>query len=51
VAASVAQEAHRVRLTLSGRQGRRVAWLSRAEFGLLCDDPAVRAALGSGAPP
>jgi hypothetical protein len=50
MAATVAQEAHRVRLTLHGRQGRREAWLTRAEFGLLCDDPAVRAALGSEQP-
>jgi len=50
MAATVAQEAHRVRLTLHGRQGRREAWLTRAEFGLLCDDPAVRAALGAEQP-
>jgi hypothetical protein len=48
-AATVALEAERVRLTLQGRRTRRVAWLTRAEFRLLCDHPAVRAALGAGA--
>jgi hypothetical protein len=47
--ASVAHEAARVRLTLQGRRTRRIAWLTRAEFRLLCDHPAVRAALGAGA--
>jgi hypothetical protein len=45
-AATVALEQERVRLTLQGRRTRRVAWLSRTEFRLLCDHPAVRAALG-----
>lgn len=47
--ASVASERERVRLELSSRRGRRTAWLSRKEFELLCDDPAVRAALGEAA--
>jgi len=46
---SVAREAERVRLTLRGRRGERTAWLTRAEFRLLCDAPAVRAALGDAA--
>jgi hypothetical protein len=45
----VAAEAERVRLTLRGRRGERTAWLTRAEFRLLCDAPAVRAALGPAA--
>lgn len=45
-AATVAREAGRVRLTLRGRRGSRTAWLSRAEFRLLCGSAAVRAALG-----
>jgi hypothetical protein len=45
-AATVTREAERVRLTLRTKRGSRVAWLSRAEFRLLCGDPAVRAALG-----
>lgn len=48
-AATVAREAHRVRLTLRGRRGERTAWLTRAEFRLLCDAPVVRAALGDAA--
>lgn len=48
-AASVAREAERVRLTLRGRRGLRTAWLSRAEFRLLCGSPAVQAALGDAA--
>jgi len=47
--ATVAPEAGRFRLTLRGRRGSRTAYLSRAEFRLLCGSPAVRAALG-GAP-
>ena len=46
---SVAREAERVRLTLRGRRGERTAWLTSAEFRLLCDAPAVRAALGDAA--
>jgi hypothetical protein len=45
-AATVAREAERIRLTLRGKRGSRVAWLSRAEFRILCGNPAVRAALG-----
>jgi len=48
-AATVAREAERIRLTLRGRRGERTAWLTRAEFRLLCDAPAVRAALGDAA--
>jgi hypothetical protein len=48
-AASVAREAERVRLTLRSRRGSRTAWLTRAEFRLLCGSPAVRAALGDAA--
>jgi hypothetical protein len=48
-AATVAREAERVRLTLRGKRGQRIAWLTRAEFRLLCDSPAVRAALGDAA--
>ncbi len=46
VAASVARDAERVRLTLRTARASRTAWLTRAEFRLLCDSPAVRAALG-----
>jgi len=48
-AATVAREAERVRLTLRGRRTERTAWLTRAEFRLLCDAPAVRTALGPAA--
>jgi hypothetical protein len=48
-AVTVAREAERVRLTLRGRRSERIAWLTRAEFRLLCDAPAVRAALGDAA--
>lgn len=48
-AATVAREAERIRLTLHGRRGSRTAWLTRAEFRLLCGSPAVRAALGDAA--
>jgi hypothetical protein len=44
----VSREAERIRLTLRSRRGSRTAWLTRAEFRLLCADPAVRAALGGG---
>jgi hypothetical protein len=50
-AATIAREAERVRLTLRGRRGSRTAWLTRAEFRLLCGSPAVRAALGGQAAP
>jgi hypothetical protein len=49
VAASVTREAERVRLTLRTARASRTAWLTRAEFRLLCDSPAVRAALGDDA--
>ena len=42
----VTREAARVRLTLRGRRAARTAWLTPAEFRLLCTTPAVRAALG-----
>ena len=45
-AATVAPERDGVRLDLVGRRLRRSAWLTRAEFRLLCADPATRAALG-----
>src|SRR5512138_2519759 len=48
-AATVTREAERVRLTLRGRRGSRTAWLTRAEFRLLCGSPQVRAALGDAA--
>jgi len=49
LAATVAREAERVRLTIRGRRTERTAWLTRAEFRLLCDAPAVRTALGAAA--
>ena len=49
VAASVTRDADRVRLTLRTPRGSRTAWLTRAEFRLLCHSPAVRAALGDDA--
>lgn len=45
-AASVAREAERIRLTLRGQRGSRIAWLTRAEFRLLLGSPVARAALG-----
>ena len=48
-AASVAPEAERVRLTLRGRRGTRTAWLTRAEFRVLCGSAVVRAVLGAAA--
>lgn len=47
--ATVAQEEGRVRLTLRGARGQRVAWLTHPEFRLLCGSPDVRAALAAGA--
>jgi hypothetical protein len=44
--ASVAREHDRVRLTLRGARGLRVAWLTRSEFRLLCNSPSVRETLG-----
>ncbi len=49
VPASVTREAERIRLTLRTARASRTAWLTRAEFRLLCDCPAVRAALGADA--
>ncbi len=46
VAATVTREAERIRLTLRGRRLQRTAWLSRAEFQVLCGNPAVRRVLG-----
>ncbi len=46
--ATVAHEDGRVRLTLHGKRGHRVAWLSAPEFRLLCGSPDVRAALAAG---
>ena len=48
-APTVSRERDRVRLTLRGRRGSRTAWLTRAEFRVLCGSPAVRAALGESA--
>jgi len=38
-----------VRLTLRGRRGTRTAWLTRAEFRVLCGSATVRAVLGAAA--
>jgi hypothetical protein len=46
--ATVHREPERVRLTLRKARGTRTAWLSRAEFRILCGSPSVRAALGEG---
>ncbi len=46
VDATVTREAERIRLTLRGRRLSRTAWLSRAEFRILCGNPAVAAVLG-----
>lgn len=45
-AATVAPESERVRIVLRGKRSHRTAWLTRAEFRLLCTSPIVRAALG-----
>jgi hypothetical protein len=45
--ATVSREAERVRLMLRGKRSSRTAWLTRAEFRLLCTSPLVRAALGA----
>ncbi len=47
--ATVVKDLGRVRLMLRGPRGSRTAWLTRAEFRLLCGNPAVRAALGEAA--
>jgi hypothetical protein len=49
--ASVEPGPERIRLTLRGRRGQRTAFLTRAEWRLLCADPAVRAALGDAVEP
>jgi hypothetical protein len=49
VNAVVTREAERIRLTLRGRRLSRTAWLSRAEFRVLCGNPAVRSLLGEAA--
>lgn len=46
VAATVTREAERIRLTVRGQRLARTAWLSRAEFKILCGNPAVAALLG-----
>ncbi len=46
VAATVTREAERVRLTLRGQRLSRTAWLTRAEFRILCGNPRVAALLG-----
>ena len=45
--ASAHHEAGRVRLDLTGKRGRRSAWLTRDEFRILMTSPLVRAALGA----
>jgi hypothetical protein len=35
----------RIRITVRHRRGTRTAWLTDAEFRILCSSPAVRAAL------
>jgi hypothetical protein len=49
LAASVSRDADRFRLEIRGRRSLRTAWLTPAEFRLLCTSPAVRAALGDAA--
>ena len=49
VDATVTREAERIRLTLRGRRLERTAWLTRAEFRILCGNPAVAALLGEAA--
>ena len=46
VNATVTREAERIRLTLRGRRLERTAWLTRAEFRVLCGNPEVRRVLG-----
>jgi hypothetical protein len=45
-AASATRESDRIRLDLSGKRGRRSAWLTRSEFRILLTSPIARAALG-----
>jgi len=49
VATAVEHGADRVRLELRGRRAVRTAFLTRAEFRLLCASPGVRAVLGAAA--
>ena len=46
VDATVTREDERIRLTLRGGRLQRTAWLTRAEFRLLCGNPVVRRVLG-----
>ena len=48
-AATVGRVAERIRLVRRGQRSSRVAYLTRAEFRLLCTSPIVRAALGAAA--
>ena len=48
-AATVERGEGRIRLELRGRRATRTAFLSPAEFRLLCSSPRVRAALGAAA--
>jgi hypothetical protein len=50
-AAQVEHGVERICLTLTSKNGRRVAYLTLAEFRLLCTSPVVRAALGEAAVP
>ncbi len=45
-AVTVTRERDGVRLRLTGRAATRTAWLTGAEFRLLCGNPAVRSAIG-----
>jgi len=47
--AQVERGSERVSLTLACRGGKRVAYLTLAEFRILCTSPVVRAALGEAA--
>lgn len=47
--ASATHDSDRVRIDLVGKRGRRVAWLTRAEFRILLTSPIARAALGGAA--
>jgi hypothetical protein len=48
--AAVAEDGERVRIEVSGARFRRTAFLSRAEFRLLCRNPEARAALAAAGP-
>lgn len=49
--ASVGRDAERVRITIVGKRGRRVAWLSAAEFRLFRETSALARALPDGSSP